>query len=302
MGFSLRYAGRLQRAQLVLSDARSGRRPILRTRRCCYDQHSMASLRNVVGNGGERLVYGIDLSRGIARIDDGTGGGVAAPMTRRSSMPTRKPPHTCSRSGSTRKEQRRSTWGCAANATARTAAHTRRRSAESCTLATGVQLSSTPQPRSRARRPKCSTIRAYSNPNLAPERTRVGDATLDAPRLLGGTSLGWFRTSGLEPHRLDPPELTFRKTSGTRSIEGLTSRNGNGARARLSRRARDDRISIARKISITARDSLVAAPVFATRLAIGVRDAATPAASTASASSVATHGSQEARWTSSQPA
>ena len=40
-----------------------------------YDQHWMASLRNVVGDERARLVYGVDLMRGIARVDQGTGGG-----------------------------------------------------------------------------------------------------------------------------------------------------------------------------------------------------------------------------------
>ncbi len=40
-----------------------------------YDQHWMASLRNIVGDARQRLVYGIDLMRGIARVDEGTGGG-----------------------------------------------------------------------------------------------------------------------------------------------------------------------------------------------------------------------------------
>ena len=35
----------------------------------------MASLRNVVGDAAQRLVYGVDLMRGIARVDEGTGGG-----------------------------------------------------------------------------------------------------------------------------------------------------------------------------------------------------------------------------------
>ncbi len=39
-----------------------------------YDPHWMASLRNVVGDDA-RLVYGVDLMRGVARIDQGTGGG-----------------------------------------------------------------------------------------------------------------------------------------------------------------------------------------------------------------------------------
>ena len=40
-----------------------------------YDRHWMASLRNVVANESERIVYGVDLMRGIARVDQGTGGG-----------------------------------------------------------------------------------------------------------------------------------------------------------------------------------------------------------------------------------
>ncbi len=39
------------------------------------DAHWMASLRNVVGDERERLLYGVDLMRGIARVDEGTGGG-----------------------------------------------------------------------------------------------------------------------------------------------------------------------------------------------------------------------------------
>ncbi len=32
----------------------------------------------------------------------------------------------------------------------------------------------------------------YGNPNLVPERSRLGDVTLSDPAILGGTSLGWF--------------------------------------------------------------------------------------------------------------
>ena len=35
----------------------------------------------------------------------------------------------------------------------------------------------------------------FSNPNLVPERTRVGDATLTDSSLFGGVSFGWFTTA-----------------------------------------------------------------------------------------------------------
>ena len=47
----------------------------------------------------------------------------------------------------------------------------------------------------------------FSNPNLAPERTRVGDATLVAPTLWGGVSFGWFMTSGSNLIVSPPPLL-----------------------------------------------------------------------------------------------
>ncbi len=82
------------------------------------DQHAMASLRNVTGDDRYRLVYGVDLMRGIARVDSGTGGGSPMPpTTRRSSIRTRRRRRTCRRSGLQRTAAR-CMRDCAASATA----------------------------------------------------------------------------------------------------------------------------------------------------------------------------------------
>ena len=70
---------------------------------CSTISIAMASLRNVVRRRPPALVYGVDLMRGIARVDAGTGGGSPrSPTTRRSSIRTRRPPRTCNRNGSAR--------------------------------------------------------------------------------------------------------------------------------------------------------------------------------------------------------
>ncbi len=61
----------------------------------------------------------------------------------------------------------------------------------------------------------------YSNPNLVPERTRVGDATLVAPALWGGVSLGWFTTSGSNLI-VSPPPTYIPENVGHASIAGLS--------------------------------------------------------------------------------
>jgi vitamin B12 transporter len=61
----------------------------------------------------------------------------------------------------------------------------------------------------------------FSNPNLAPERTRVGDATLVDPTLFGGVSLGWFVMSGSNLI-VSPPPYYIPENVGHASIGGLT--------------------------------------------------------------------------------
>jgi vitamin B12 transporter len=60
----------------------------------------------------------------------------------------------------------------------------------------------------------------FSNPNLVSERTRVGDVTIDNDATLGGLALGWFTTSGTN---LIVDDATFVPHNiGHASIQGLT--------------------------------------------------------------------------------
>jgi vitamin B12 transporter len=186
-----------------------------------FDSHWMASLRDVVGGERERLVYGIDLMRGIARIDQGTGGG--SPLAA-DDMPI-------------------------FNAYAQTAAYVQSQwfggngqqfyAGMRGERDGGVGGAYSPSlgailPLSRALSLKLNAATAFraptaeelyypgfSNPNLAPERTRVGDATVVAPALWGGVSFGWFSTSGSNLI-VSPPPAFIPENIGHASIQGLS--------------------------------------------------------------------------------
>ncbi|HYL27432.1 MAG TPA: TonB-dependent receptor, partial [Candidatus Nitrosotalea sp.] len=55
----------------------------------------------------------------------------------------------------------------------------------------------------------------------APERTRVGDATIAAPTLWGGVTFGWFAMSGSNLI-VSPPPLYIPENVGHASIAGVT--------------------------------------------------------------------------------
>ncbi len=61
----------------------------------------------------------------------------------------------------------------------------------------------------------------FSNPNLAPERTKVGDVTIADDALLGGVALTWFSTSG--SNLIIDDAVKFEPVNiGHASIAGLT--------------------------------------------------------------------------------
>jgi vitamin B12 transporter len=61
----------------------------------------------------------------------------------------------------------------------------------------------------------------YSNPDLKPERTRVGDATFTDTTRLGDVSFGWFTTSGT--NLIGFNDVTFvPENIGRASIQGFT--------------------------------------------------------------------------------
>jgi vitamin B12 transporter len=186
-----------------------------------YDQHWMASLRNVVGTLRERLVYGADLMRGVARIDQGTGGG--SPLAADNAPIFDAYAQTAA--------YVQSQWfgenGAEIYAGLRGERDGGVGGAYSPSLGGIVPLSRALQLKLNAatafRAPTAEELYypGFSNPNLAPERTRVGDATLVAPALWGGVSFGWFTTSGSNLI-VSPPPLFIPENVGHASIAGLS--------------------------------------------------------------------------------
>ena len=152
-----------------------------------YDQHWMASLRNVVGDARERLVYGVDLMRGIARVDEGTGGG--SPLAADNAPIFDDYAQTAA--------YVQSQWfgsnGNQLYAGLRAERDGGEGGAFSPSLGGIVRLAEALQLRLNAatafRAPTAEELYypGFSNPDLVPERTRVGDATLVVPGVWGGS-------------------------------------------------------------------------------------------------------------------
>jgi vitamin B12 transporter len=186
-----------------------------------YDQHWMASLRNVAGDAHERIVYGVDLMRGIARIDEGTGGG--------SPLAADNAPifYNYAQTAAYVQSQWFGAGGNQLYVGLRAEREGGQGGAYSPSLGGILHLSGELQLRLNAatafRAPTAEELYypGFSNPNLQPERTRVGDATLVAPSVWGGLSFGWFTTSGSNLIEAAPP-LYIPENIGRASIQGLS--------------------------------------------------------------------------------
>jgi vitamin B12 transporter len=184
------------------------------------DAHWMASLRNVVGTARERLVYGIDLMRGIARVDQGTSGGSPLP-----------PDDVIFDAYAQTAAYVQSQWFGGAGQQFYAGLRAERDGGVGgayspslggiLPLTTDLQLKLNAATAFRAPTAEELYYPGFSNPNLVPERTRVGDATLVAPSLWGGVSLGWFTTSGSNLI-VSPPPAYIPENVGHASIQGLT--------------------------------------------------------------------------------
>lgn len=186
-----------------------------------YDQHWMASLRNVVGDDRARLVYGIDLMRGIARIDPGTGGG--SPSAADNAPIFDAYAQTAA--------YVQSQWFGAGGQQLYVGLRGERDGGVGgayspslggiLPLVDGLALKLNAATAFRAPMAEELYYPGFSNPNLAPERTRVGDATLVDSSLWGGVSFGWFTTSGSNLI-VSPPPQYIPENVGHASIQGLS--------------------------------------------------------------------------------
>ncbi len=186
-----------------------------------YDQRWMASVRNVVGDDRSRLVYGVDLMRGIARIDPGTGGGsplaadnapifdayaqTAAYVQSQWFAPNGNEIYAGLRG------ERDGGAGGAYSPSVGGILH----------LLPALALRLNAATAFRAPTAEELYYPGFSNPNLQPERTRVGDATLAARAPWGDLEFGWFTTSGTNLIVSAAAERTCRENVGRASIQGL---------------------------------------------------------------------------------
>jgi vitamin B12 transporter len=184
-----------------------------------YDQHAMAALRNVSGDDRQRLVYGVDLMRGNARVDPGTSGG-SAPYD---------PPvfYAYAQTAAYVQSQWFDRNGSQIYVGLRGERDGGVGGAYSPSLGGIVHFTDALQLRLNAasafRVPTAEELYypGFSNPSLAPERTRVGDATIAAPELLGGVTFGWFTTNGSNLI-VSPPPAYVPENVGHASIAGLS--------------------------------------------------------------------------------
>lgn len=159
-----------------------------------------------------RTVYGIDLSRGTARVDDGMdpleihGFAQAAAYVQQNWSDARGDSWYAGIRGE------RDGW---------------QGGAVSPSIGGIARLSSSISVRANAatafRAPTVEDLYYpyYSNPNLVPERARVGDLSLDDARILGGTSLTWFAMSA--NNLIDSAPPTYLPANvGQASIAGMT--------------------------------------------------------------------------------
>lgn len=209
------------------------------------DQRGMAQLTNAVGDDRQRLVYGIDVSGGNDRIDGGTGSacppsvsyygyGSCHILAYETSITENSYAQTAAfvqaqwfgGNGATYSAGLRGERDLNSLATAGGGALSPSIGAI-VPLASGLQVKLNAATAFRA--PSAEELfyppqGIYSNSALAPERTRVGDATLVERATFGDVSFGWFTTSGSNLIVDQNPVLGDYKpvNIGRASIQGLT--------------------------------------------------------------------------------
>ncbi len=145
-----------------------------------------ASLRDVVENAHGSLVAGLDLARGVGRVDDGlTPASLAFAQSALYAQQTFAAPGGARTYVGLRSERDGGFGGTLAPSLG-----TR------LPLGAGLALRANYATGFRAPDLDELVYPVFSNPALRPERSRGGDLALDAPGLLGGASLRWFTQSG----------------------------------------------------------------------------------------------------------
>ncbi|MDQ2662604.1 MAG: TonB-dependent receptor [Candidatus Eremiobacteraeota bacterium] len=175
-----------------------------------------ANVRNVVTHESSRTIYGIDLSRGVARVDDGGGDTASDPLQI----------HAFAKTAAFVQQDWTSRNGARLYAGLRAERDGSQGGALSPSVGAVVRLARELSFKVNAatafRAPTADDLYypGFSNPSLQVERTRVADASLVDSAILGGASLTWFSTSGTNLIVLDGKFVP--QNVGHASIAGLT--------------------------------------------------------------------------------
>lgn len=172
----------------------------------------MADLRNVVDNGNERLVYGIDLTRGDARIDDGIDPLQIHPFDEAAVYAQSQ--WFDARGDELYAGIRGERDGTPGGALSPSIGGIEK-------IAGALLLRWNAATAFRAPTQEDLYYPFFSNPGLVPERTEVGDLTLVDQMPDADVSLGWFTTAG---HNLiaDNPVTFIPENVGRALLAGVT--------------------------------------------------------------------------------
>ncbi|MBV8688805.1 MAG: TonB-dependent receptor, partial [Candidatus Eremiobacteraeota bacterium] len=222
------------------------------------DARLQASLRNTVRFERSKLVYGIDLARGVARLDDGAGDVTTNAYAQAALY-----------------AEQTWLWGNADRAYAGIRAE--RDGAQGGIIAPAVGILSRLSPAVTLRANYATAFRApsaedlyfpggFGNPQLQPERMRVADVRLDDASVLGGASIVWF--SSKTTNKIVPDTNFVPQNIGHADIEGLTAEFKTPATHRLY--GRINLTDLYRAIDATTNLRISAAgPVFSVSTELG---------------------------------
>jgi vitamin B12 transporter len=175
------------------------------------EERTMADLRDVVDNGDEHLVYGVDLTRGIARVDDGIDPLQIHPFDQVAAYVQ-----------SQWFDLRGDEWYVGVRGERDGVPGALSPSIGGIArIFHGIALRWNAASAFRAPTAEELYYPFFSNPSLVPERTRVGDVALDDESRLGDVSLGWFTSDG-NNLIVDNPVTFLPENIGHAIVQGVT--------------------------------------------------------------------------------
>ncbi|MBV9276946.1 MAG: TonB-dependent receptor [Candidatus Eremiobacteraeota bacterium] len=184
------------------------------------DEHVATSLRNTLRFDRSKLIYGVDLSRGVARLDDGAAG-----------TPLSTPPDVTTNAYAQAALYAEGTWLYGPSNRAYVGVRAERDGGQGGIIAPSLGILQRLSTALTLRANYGTAFRApsvedlyfpggFGNPQLQPERIRVADFRLSDAMLLGGAAVTWF--SSFTTNKIVPGANFTPQNVGHARIEGLT--------------------------------------------------------------------------------